>query len=317
MSALDEFREAWNNAQGDSIVARLTRQSLEAAATESEALSGLLFELKHKHQAELELHLDGPSVHEHSTNAEKFANLLRGFADAVKEITKSALDRERMVSNLLVVAPVPGSVQVILRAAPPSEVDGHFDIARSETQDSNSLRLVATLIARANDDDPQGAIVEGLLSELPARARPGIRRIARAVSESDWVIEGTLRRPREQDEKIHLQGAGARRLLVALDAREVERSEVAIEGHVDGQRWSLGTMWFAPLVGAPIEGAVIDQELLQQVAALGAASRMARATFDVVTQHPPGTAGALRKSYVLKAIEEVPQDSVELEGLGV
>ncbi len=307
-----DFRAAWASASGEGFASRLARQSLEAAASESPDLFPVLFELKNKHQAELDLHLEGGSVEDHATNAEQFADLIRGVSDAVKEITKKALDRQRMSSGLLVLAPAPGSVPVVLRAAPPVEKDGQIVEARTETQDSNSLRIVAALFARANDDDPEGSIIEGLLSELPARARPGIRRVARTVSKADWVIDGTLRRAQQPDEKLHLEGSGARRLLTALDAREVERDTVEIEGMVDGQRRSMGTMWFAPLVGVPIEAAVIDQELLQTVAALGATSELAKATFTAVTQHLPGVSVAARRSYVLIAIQPTINPSVEL-----
>lgn len=307
-----DFRAAWESASGQGFASRLARQSLEAAASESSELAPVLFELKNRHQAELDLHLEGGSVVDHATNAEQFADLIKGVADAVKEITKNALDRQRMSSGLMVLAPLPGSVRVVLRAAPPVEMDGQIVEARTETQDSNSLRLVATLIARANDDDPEGSIIEGLLAELPARARPGIRRVAKTVSKADWVVDGTLRRAQLPDETLHLEGAGARRLLTALDAREVERETVVIEGKVDGQRRSMGTMWFAPLVGAPIEAAVIDQDLLQTVAALGATSELAKATFTAVTQHLPGVSVAARRSYVLVAIQPVTNTDVEL-----
>jgi hypothetical protein len=308
-----EFRTAWSEAQGDSFSARIIRQSLEASAQQSPDLSNVLFELKNLHQAELDLHLDGESVKNHSANAEDFANFVRGIADAVKEITKSALGRERMASGLLVTAPTPGSVRVVLKAASPAEQDGHIDTARSETQDSNSLRIVATLLARADDDDTQTSVVEGLLVALPMKARPGIRRVARAVSESGWEITGVLRRPKEGAEELHIGGAGARKLLDALDNREVETSVVTVDGQVDGQRRSMGTMWFSPVVGTPIEASVVQQELLEKVAALSASASSASATFTVVAKYPPGTVGSVRKSYILTAIEGLPETSVTLD----
>jgi hypothetical protein len=122
-----------------------------------------------------------------------------------------------------------------------------------------------------------------------------------------------LRRPKEGAEELHIGGAGARKLLDALDNREVETSVVTVDGQVDGQRRSMGTMWFSPVVGTPIEASVVQQELLEKVAALSASASSASATFTVVAKYPPGTVGSARKSYILTAIEGLPETSVTLD----
>jgi hypothetical protein len=304
MTTLEEtFRLAWAEAEGDSFADQLTRQSLEASAMQVPELVNVVFELKHRHQAELDLHLDGETVTGHATDAQKFAIFVKGIADAVKEITKSVSGRKSMTSTLLVSAPAPGSVRVVFRAAPPEELDGHIALARSETEDSNSLRVVATVLARADDDGPSGDVIDGLLAELPGRARGALTRIANAVSDAEWTVSGTLRRPKHAPAKLELTPAGARRLRTALAVRDIETAVTTLDGYVDGQRRSIDTMWFSPTAGTPFEASVLSKDLLQQVAALGAANDKVRATFTVVTKSPPGTSGAARRSYALTAIE--------------
>ena len=304
---------AWAQAEGDSFASRVARRSLEASAEQHPDLGLVLFELKNRFQAELDLHLEGETAKEHRTDAADFADLIRGIADAVKEITKEALGRQRMSPGLLVSAPVPGSVRLILSAASPEENDGHISAARVETQDSNSLRVIATLLGRAGDDvNASTSVIEGLLTALPTKARPGIRRVATAVNSSNWDVSGELRRPNEAPVPLHINRTGAKQLLDALESRESETSTLTLTGVVDGQRRSLGTMWFASSAVAPIEASVVQQELLEQVALLGASGDTAEARFTVVTRFPPGARGAAKRSYVLNSIAALPTPAADL-----
>jgi hypothetical protein len=308
-----DFREAWLGAEGDTFASRLARQSLEASAEQDPQLALVLFELKNRFQAELDLHLGGASVKDHRADAADFADLVRGIADAVKEVTKVALGRSRMSPGLLVSSPMPGSVRVILSAAAPAEVGGHLAAARTETQDSNSLRVIATLLARAGDDaDSSTNVIEGLLTALPVKAWPGIRRVALAVSASNWEVTGELRRPTEAPVELTMNKSGARQLLDALDNRDSETTTVTLTGIVDGQRRSHGTMWFVSTTVPPVEASVVQQALLDDVAALGASGSLAEATFTVVSKFPPGARGAARRSYVLTQIHEVSVPVVDV-----
>ena len=175
--ALDQFRDAWHAAEGDDFASRLERQSLEALAAENEALRPVLFELINRAQSELDLHLDGETVHEHETNAESFAQLVRGIADATKEVAKHILGRQRRVSTLRILAPSPGSVRVVLKAATPEEAAGRTaQNTRTPSVDSASLDKVAVLLSRAQqegskaDDD----VLSGLAADLPQKAHAGL-----------------------------------------------------------------------------------------------------------------------------------------------
>ena len=46
--ALDQFRDAWHAAEGEDFASRLQRQSLEALASENDALRPVLFELMNR-----------------------------------------------------------------------------------------------------------------------------------------------------------------------------------------------------------------------------------------------------------------------------
>ena len=308
------FRDAWRDADGNTYSARVARRSLEASAEQSADLAVVLFELKNRFQSELDLHLDGSTVKGHSTDAADFADLVRGIADAVKEITKQAMGRQRMSPGLLVSAPMPGSVRVILSAASPAEPDGHIEAARAETHDSNSLRVVATLLASATGSETDGSnILDGLVTAIPFKARAGIRRAAKAVSASNWVVEGELRRPNADAVALHIDRESAQNLLSVLDVKDVETGQQSLAGKVDGQRRSMGTMWFVPNGLPPIEAAVIDRGLLEEVASLGASGVDVNAEFSVVTQFAPGARTSARQSYVLTAIREIQRTSTAME----
>ena len=302
-----EFRQAWHDAEGQDFASRMRRQSLEASASQILELEPILFELKYRYQAELDLHLGGSAVRGHETDAARFSDLVRGIADAVKEITQSVIGRQRMAPGLLISAVVPGSVRVTMRAAAPEELDGSIKEARTETEDSQSLRVVATVLARAQSDSQieNLSVLSGLVTKLPTGARPGLRRAAKAIALAEWQIEGELRRPNGDRLQLSLDPKGAKSLLSVLDDKEIESSEAELTGYVDGQRRSVGAMWFVPDNAPAIEAAVIEIELLNQVAVLAADGKRSRASFKVVTKFPRGARAAARDSYILDSIESI------------
>lgn len=130
----------------------------------------MLFELVNRAQSELDLHLDGEKVHHHEANAESFAQLVRGIADATKEVAKHMLGRQRRTSTLRILAPSPGSVRVVLKAATPEESTGRTaQNTRTPSVYSTSLDKVAVLLSRAQE---QGAKAnDDVLSGLAAISR--------------------------------------------------------------------------------------------------------------------------------------------------
>lgn len=306
-SAADALRQAWDALPApDTFAGRMARRSLEASAKQDPALEAVLFELQHQSQAELDLHLDGPRVAGHATSAAEFANLVRGISDAVKELTKSALGRERMPPTLQILAPSPGSVRVVLQPAPPADEPGAFKGTVTETRESKSLVQVATILARAGAGASEtDAVLDGLTAGVPVGAHPGLRRVAKAVVAAEWSVAGVLRQATGEPLNISVDTAGANRLLAALEARTEDEQEVTLQGHIDGQRRSLSAMWFVPATGAAFEAAVPDPAVLAQVATLAATDEAVSARFDVVIRSLSGTSGGIRRSYSLSAITPV------------
>ena len=62
-------------------------------------------------QAEVDLHLEGPGVDVHATNAHYFAQFVSGVSEAVKETAKARLGKGRYSEHLLIegVDPAPSS----------------------------------------------------------------------------------------------------------------------------------------------------------------------------------------------------------------
>jgi len=315
LAAVNALREAWYALPDEATFAgKIARRSLEASAKQDPALERALFDLQLQAQSELDLHLDGDTVTEHSTNALDFANLVRGIAEAVKELTKSSLGRQRMPSTLQVIAPTPGSVRVVFRPEAPKMADGVVADSASETRESAALVRVATILARAGEQEGD-TVLDALTSGVPIGAHAGLRRAAKAVVGAQWSVSGILRQPHRDPILVSVGPAGASRLLSALAARTHEEQHVNVEGRVDGQRRSVGAMWFTPSVGAAFEAAVPDAELLDTVASLAAADEPVRARFQVIVTAPAGATGGVRRSYSLESIARAPvEPTLPLEG---
>ena len=306
--ALDEFRDAWQAAEGDDFASRLQRQSLEALAAESDALRPVLFELTNRAQSELDLHLEGETVHEHEANAEWFAQFVRGIADATKEVAKHLLDRQRRASTLRIVALSPGSVRVVLKAASPEEAVGRTaQNTRTPSVDSKSLDIVAVLLARseADGDNVTDDVLSGLAADLPQKAHAGLRRAAKAIDAQDWDIAGELR-SQHGFQPVHVGPHGAKALLRVLDERQESSTTTTLSGAIDGTRRSIGALWFAPDGAGAIEAAVPSPELMEQAVQHDAANQRVRAVFDVVTIVGKGANPRRRMVHTLRSIEPLP-----------
>ncbi|WP_419817397.1 hypothetical protein [Glaciibacter flavus] len=306
--ALDEFRDAWHAAEGDDFASRLQRQSLEALVSENDALRPVLFELVNRAQSELDLHLDGETVHQHEANAESFAQLVRGVADATKEVAKHMLGHQRRTSTLRILAPSPGSVRVVLKAATPEEPSGRTaQNTRTPSVDSTSLDTVAVLLSRAQKEGAKVTddVLSGLTADLPQKAHAGLRRAAKAIDAQGWEIAGELR-SQHGFQPVHVGPDGAKALLRVLDERQESSTRANLSGVIDGTRRSIGALWFTPDGAAAIEAAVPSPELMEQAVQHDAANQRVRAEFDVVTIVGKGANPRRRQVHTLRSIEPLP-----------
>lgn len=304
------FANAWRSAQGDDFASRMARRSLEATARETEALRPILEQLLTRNQVELDLHLEGDGVDGHMTNASAFAELIRGISDSVKEISKASMGRSRLADALLISAPMPGSVRVVLRAAP-AKPDARKKkepvLIEEESADSRSLETVANFLALAEESsDSLESPLDGFASELPAAAKAGVLKAARIIKKANWSVSGELRRPRHEPVSIGIGPSGASRLVSILGDEEILTDDSTLVGTIDGQRKSISTMWFNPDQGRSFEAAVVKPDLLEEVASLAAkGNEPVTATFVVTTRFPRGEGASPRHSYVLKDISVV------------
>lgn len=307
--AVEEYRDAWFAAEGADFASRLQRQSLEALASDDEALRLVLFELTNRAQSELDLHLDGATVTNHEADAESFAAFVRGVADATKEVAKHLLGRQRRPSTLRILAPSPGSVRVVLKAAPPEEFEGSTaQNTRTPSVDSSSLDTIAVLLARSQADSAEISddVLSGLAADLPQRAHSGLKRAATAIDSQNWEVTGELR-SQHGFQRVHVGSHGAKALLRVLDERQQSATTIALSGVIDGQRRSIGALWFTPEGASPIEAAVPSQDLIEQVVQHDAANERVRAVFDVLTIIGKGANARGRQVHTLRSIEPLPE----------
>lgn len=303
----EQFALAWNSSAGDDFASQLARQSLEASARANDTLRPVLDRLLTRNQVELDLHLDGVGVRGHQTNAVAFAELIRGVADSVKEISKVALGKKSLANNLLISAPEPGSVRVVLRAAPPKppRAKSKQTLLPEESADSVSLETVATVLAKAEEaaSSPESSL-DAFTSELPPRARTSVLRIAKVIKRTGWTVSGELRRPSEGAVEIKISAPGAARLVLALGETESSSQLETLIGVVDGQRKSISAMWFSPDTGRAFEAAVTSRDLMSRVAELAAEGDLrVQAVFMVTTTYPRGVSSSPKLAYVLRSIE--------------
>ena len=304
------FANAWRSVQGDDFASRMARQSLEATARETEGLRPLLEQLLTRNQVELDLRLDGDGVQGHMTNAAAFAELIRGISDSVKEISKASLGRSRLAKALLISAPMPGSVRVVLRAAP-AKPDARRKsepaLIEDESVDSTSLETVANFLALAEESaESIDSPLDGFASELPAAAKAGVLKAARIIKKANWSVTGELRRPRHEPIPIGIGPSGASRLVSSLGDEEKVTDDSTLLGTIDGQRKSIATMWFNPEEGRSFEAAVVRPDLLDEVASYAAQGEQTiEATFAVTTRYPRGEGASPRHSYVLKSLKSI------------
>src|SRR4051812_46451516 len=114
----DLFREALEAAQEDDLFGQVTLSSLLSIAASDPELQGIADAMLSPPRAELDLHLDGTTVHDHETTALPSGAFITRTATTVKELAKQASGVRRLATRLQVVAPSPGSVRVVFRAPP-------------------------------------------------------------------------------------------------------------------------------------------------------------------------------------------------------
>lgn len=307
VSAADRLRAAWLSIEGDDAMARAQRMGLEVAAANNPELMTAVADLKTPVQAELDLHLNGEVLTSHETEAGPFGRLINRAAVAVKELSKSISGKERMPLTLRVLAPAQGSVRLVFRAPIPATSQDTLPGSATDTLDTLALHRLASILSHTNELSDESPLLAEI-QELRGGARAAVQRVAKAVVEGGWDVDGYFRQRGRPQEHVRFTQSDARRLIAVTNEAVTEQQTIVLQGEIDGQRRSLGAMWFVPVTGKTFEAVVSDQELMTRVAELAAdPGRAVRCRFNVFISYPTGDAKGARRSYALSAIEDVAE----------
>lgn len=300
------LREALRELREDTPSNRLARSSILASVQDSPELSAVALEEVAWPQAELDLHLTGETVEDHTTRADWFGRFVTRLSLAVQEVTKSMTSSKRLTPSLQVFAPQSGSVRVIVRAAgvEATETSG-VEGADDTTAESRALHLVAHLmhLSEEGEIDADSALVAATQSLTP-RARQRIRSVTRSVIEAKWEVKGEVTQRGRTLERVRFDAGSAQRLFDELNREHVQTRPETLTGFIDGERRSLSTMWFTPTgVTRAFEVAVKDADLLQEVRRLAAEPDLeVLCEFRVFLTVPAGAKEASSRSRELRSI---------------
>ncbi len=304
----DELRAALQYSTGDERSDAYIRGTLRAGIVGNDPVLIDIYEQEAgPEQAEVDLHLEGEGVTDHSTNAHDFAAFVSGISEAVKETAKGRAGKGRYTEGLLIEGATPGSVRVVLRAPTPRIQKNQTADERTlaSTIDSDALRTIAAIMTHASDTDPDSPFAAELAG-LPIKARKGLKRAVKQSRKAGWVIGGTVRQRKIGAAQVQLTSFGAIRLSIELDSG-VERvtTETAV-GRIDGFRRSLGTLYFIPAGGKGITAGVTDSEVAAKVTDLFAdPDAEVEAVFSVVERQLPSSTSAVSRSRVLTSIRQL------------
>lgn len=240
---------------------------------------------------ELDLHLSGPGVRTHETEARRFGLFVAATADVVTELIKDAYHLARHPNRLQVVGgPGEGSVRIQFREPVPVVDEPLFDYP-SATVEGQALHRLAQIFNTA--DQAAARPTDSLLDAqviLDPGARRALARVARLMSGGGWSADGFLTRPNDRPLAVGLSLAGAHRLRLSTEDAEEKIRTITHHGLMDGWTWSLGEMRFNTDAGKSVRAAV-PAGLQLTVAALNSnPDQRVTASFQVLERvGPKGT----------------------------
>lgn len=256
---------------------------------------------------ELDLHLSGGEVVGHSANAAAFGDFVKKIADSVKIIARESMGRQRMESDLLVEAGA-GSVRVLFRTPDPVPsgalgAEPESPLWSDPNRQAIALQQVASLLSVADADSADATAMDGLVESIPPKARPKLVAAISAITREGWDIEGEFRQRGLGLQPIRLSPLGARRLKVALEVKQRDRTNLSIIGVFDGHRRARSICWFIEDgTNREITAVVPTPELQVEVASKATGEDRVLADFTVITTHGPGSNDSGTKSFILQSI---------------
>ncbi|MFN3007393.1 hypothetical protein ACK12G_29350 [Mycolicibacterium wolinskyi] len=304
-----DFQEALLFKSGNVELDRLGRESLLLSVSDDPDFVSEWHRLVGSEQAVLDLHLGGPGVVHNMTRADRFASFVSHLATTVQRAAREATGRKRYPRQLLVEGVQPGSVRVVLRAPAPviprnQAVD---DLTAASTVDSNALRLVATIIAHANDP-AHDSIVTAAVQSLPVPARIPLRSAIDQVQGTGWEIDGSISQRGFGYSELNLTSQGATRLRLELDAKAEKKYTEDMFGRISGSKDIEGIVWFTPEGGSEFRARVADDSnLRRRVVEYQLDHPRVSARFNVVETHVGGAdRTSIRTAHILQGVSLAP-----------
>lgn len=262
-------------------------------------------------QVELDLHLGGEGVDGHSTNAQHFGTFISKISESVKETAKDIAGRKAYSHELLVEGAMPGSVRVVLKA-PERHAENQHPSTATSSIDSQALRRIAQVVTIASDtDEVEDDALDAAVQQLPIKARRALGSAVDTARRAGWEVEGSIAERRRGFDPVKLTSRGAAKLSTVLRAAQEKHTTEEAFGVIDGLKYSLGIMWFAPETGGrSFAAAVPDDAELSHVATLAADHDLrVRAIFDAYESIAEGGESVIKRSRVLRSVEPAPSGS--------
>lgn len=269
----EALRMALRGIDDASPTADFQRESILLSLHPSDPLREVWFEETAPLEARAELHLSGPTVRGHSADAGQVSRLIESINLAVRRDSSSRLSprREKLPkSTLFVESFAPGSLEIVLKAAPVEAPKSRADerpldgVPLTRHIISDSLTTVMSVLTAASSD----AVPEALDTQgLNGKAFSALKEAAQAVIGETWDIIGTVTQRNHAPVPIKFTPRGAHRLKSALEAQESEPTIHEVTGTMAGFRESTGLVWI-DVAGREISMRAVENELWRQARAL-------------------------------------------------
>lgn len=253
-------------------------------------------------RTQLDLHLDGPGVRDHETDAWRFGQFVTAAADAVNELIKDSVHIERHSKRLQIVGgATEGSVRLLLRE-PVLDVDNQAALIApiGESPEARALRTMAQIFNSANQaaQSPVDSILDAHV-RLDPGARKALLRLAKIMGSAAWDAQGHLLMPGQDPVPVELSLAGAHRLRIATQDSEEKIVEQTYHGKLDAWAWSDGEMKLLKDDGHTIRAAVPAALQLSVARLIGDPDQRVTATFQVLERRgPKGTVFAAQHALI-------------------
>jgi len=315
----NRLRAALDEPVGADLLSRLSYASLLTFAGQIPEHQATVAEYSLPARAELDLHLDGTSVHGHETDAEDFGSFVQRVAKSVHATARSGADRQRMKTHLQVVGPAQGSVRVVFRApevpdARPTDRSSAFPLQQREPVEALALRTLASLLGQAESDE------EGLpaaLQGLDARARSALRRVAVTVRDAGWEVSGELKKRGWKTAPLTFSTSAAERMIRATDQQLMEEHVESFYGKVDGWSWSDLKVKFRVSGGKWLRATVLAAPLQQRVAELLRTPDVwVEGTVKVISVSDDNSRNRVRVTRILESIAPRPGQDAMIDASG-